>query len=135
MNRVSNLFRRKPVSVPKLGRWSGVIDNQNSEKLIDWANMDNGFGDGVLKPSYVNEYIKPGTIKDLSNKPKLLKQKENKSQKVLTPDKSKKKYSTTKNFNATKNFSTTQKYNLTEKYGHIKVNDQYTFDDMLPYVM
>ena len=102
MNYVTKFLRRKQVSVTKLGRWGGVINNTNHERLIDWANMDNGFDHRQYEPS--------PEIPELKDIPK------NNNTRDSNNDTKKLEYET-------------------KKYGNIKVNNNYTFDEMLPFVM
>ena len=104
MNYVTKFLGRKQVSVTKLGRWGGVINNNaNHERLIDWANMDNGFDHRQYEPA--------PTTPELKHIP-------------------------TNNENTTDSNRDTKKLEYeTKKYGNIKVNNNYTFDEMLPFVM
>ena len=103
MNYVTKFLGRKQVSVTKLGRWGGVINNANSERLIDWANMDNGFDNYEYEP--------------LPSTPEL-------------------KDTSTNNDNTRDSNKESKKVDAEAKtHSEIKVNNNYTFDEMLPFVM
>lgn len=103
MNYITRILGRKPVSVPKLGRWGGVINNQNNDRLIDWANMDNGCDHREYEP-----YPATPELKDIP----------------------------TNNDNTRDSNKESKKLDVEAKtHSEIKVNNNYTFDEMLPFVM
>ena len=101
MNYITRILGRKPVSVPKLGRWGGVINNQNNDRLIDWANMDNGCDLGEYEPFMPD-------LQDTSVKNEKHENSKNKKQKTKLSS---------------------------ETNSNIRVNNNYTFDELLPFVM
>lgn len=103
MNYVTKFLGRKQVSVTKLGRWGGVINNTNNERLIDWANMDNGFDHREYEPASVTPELKDTPINNDNTRDS------NKESKKLDAE--------------------------AKTYSEIKVNNDYTFDEMLPFVM